>query len=78
MAKKTSKPTEQTGANTPDFIAYTVINRGGEEAKDKAIWRAIGSAWVHNDRKGFQLRLDAFPIDGVVTLRQPLPPKGDA
>jgi hypothetical protein len=78
MAKKTQQPAEQTGTNSPDFIAYTVINRSGEEDKGKAIWRAIGSAWVHNDRKGFQLRLDAFPIDGVVTLRAPLPPKGDA
>lgn len=78
MARKSNtKPAEQQATtNGPDFIAYTVVNRGGDATK--AVWRPIGAAWVHEDRKGFQLRLDAFPIDGVVTLRQPLPPRGDA
>jgi hypothetical protein len=78
MAKKTQQPAEQTGTKQPDFIAYTVIDRNGDETKGKGIWRSIGSAWMHSDGNGMQIRLDAFPIDGVVTLRAPLPPKSDA
>ena len=74
MAKKTEQPAESGSKKTPDFIAYVVIDRGEDQ---KGIWRSIGSAWAHNDGKGFQVRLDAFPVDGIVTLRVP-PPKSDA
>jgi len=33
---------------------------------------------LHNDGNGMQLRLDAFPVDGVVTLRAPLPDEAEA
>lgn len=75
MQKRTNKMAVKTGS-TPDFIAYAVVNRTRGEGKAK--WREIGTAWLHNDGNGVQLRLDAFPVDGVVTLRAPLPPKGDA
>ncbi|MGH0028958.1 MAG: hypothetical protein ACQGVC_04145 [Myxococcota bacterium] len=61
--------------NGPDFIAYQVIDRTDGQ---KAIWRQIGSAWMHNDGNGIQLRLDALPLGGSVTLRAPLPPKGES
>ena len=75
MARKTSQPADKSGDNSPDFIAYQVIDRGEDQ---KGIWRAIGSAWLHGDGNGIQVRLDALPVDGKVTLRTPLPPKGDA
>lgn len=75
MAKKANTTAAKSGS-TPDFIAYAVVNRAGNEGK--ARWREIGTAWLHNDGNGIQLRLDALPVDGVVTLRTPLPPKGDA
>jgi hypothetical protein len=75
MAKSIKKPAAKSG-NHPDFIAYAVVNRADVEAK--ARWREIGTAWLHNDGNGLQLRLDALPVDGVVTLRAPLPPKSDA
>lgn len=78
MSKKTKQPAGQTGAKGPDFIAYTVVHRPNDEAKSKGFWREIGTAWTHNDGNGIQIRLDALPVDGVVTLRMPLPPKGDA
>lgn len=75
--KKTTTKTAQApkSTNGPDFIAYRVIDRGDEQ---KAIWREIGSAWMHNDGNGIQLRLDALPVDGNVALRVPLPPKSEA
>lgn len=46
---------------------YQVKNREGK----KAIWTRIGSAWAHADGEGFNIQLDAVPIDGKVTLRVP-------
>jgi len=74
--KTTDKTTQaQPSPNGPDFIAYQVIDRGENQ---KAVWRPVGSAWMHNDGNGIQLKLDAFPTGGVVTLRTPLPPKSEA
>ena len=75
-----TKPTTATAeqapsSNTPDFIAYQVIDR---DEGQKAIWRQIGSAWMHNDGNGMQLRLNALPLGGSVTLRVPLPPKNES
>jgi len=76
MAKTTkTNETENNTGRTPDFIAYAVIDRPGTEGK--ARWRELGTAWKHNDGNGLQLRLDALPVDGVITLRVPLPPKAD-
>ena len=49
------------------FIAYTVRDRGAE--KDAA-WNRVGAAWQHRDGKGYDLHLDASPVDGRVTLRE--------
>lgn len=70
----TKTPQAQPSPNGPDFIAYQVIDRGEDQ---KGIWRPVGSAWKHNDGNGIQLRLDCFPVSGVVTLRTPLPPKSE-
>jgi hypothetical protein len=76
MAKKTdtTETEKKNGAKTPDFIAYAVIDRGADK---KAFWREIGTAWKHGDGNGLQVRLDALPLDGIVTLRVPLPPKSE-
>ncbi|MCP5057083.1 MAG: hypothetical protein GY937_10210 [bacterium] len=75
--KTTSRKTTQVrpSPNGPNFIVYQVIDRGDEQ---KAIWRAVGSGWMHNDGNGIQVRLDSFPVGGVVTLRTPLPPKSES
>lgn len=51
----------------PDFIAYSVRDRGQE--KDAA-WNRVGAAWGHKDGKGYDVQLDATPVDGRVTLRE--------
>lgn len=53
--------------NAPDFVAYSVRDRGEHE---KAAWNQVGVAWVHGDRKGINIKLDATPVDGEITLRE--------
>jgi hypothetical protein len=50
---------------TPSYIAYQVRDREGQ----KGIFTRIGAAWANADGKGFNIQLDAVPLDGRVTLR---------
>ena len=52
---------------SPEMIAYSVRDRG--EDKDAA-WNRVGAAWRHKDGQGYDVVLDAAPIDGRVTLRE--------
>ncbi len=52
--------------NKPSHIAYTV--RPGKEGQ-KSFWNDCGVAWPHKDGKGFRIKLDAFPVNGVIELR---------
>jgi hypothetical protein len=54
----------------PNYRAYTVIKREGQDD----FWLAIGAAFQHQDGDGFNVVLQALPIDGKIVLR---PPKGD-
>ena len=54
----------------PSYRAFTVIRREGEED----FWLPIGAAFPHKDGKGFNVALQALPIDGKIVLR---PPKDD-
>ena len=55
----------------PTYRAYTVIKRG-ESQED--FWLAIGAAFMHQDGEGYNIVLQALPIDGKIVLR---PPKAD-
>jgi hypothetical protein len=52
-------------SKAPSHIAYQVRDREGK----KGIWTRIGSAWPHADGKGFNLQVEAVPLDGHITLR---------
>lgn len=54
-------------ATTPAYKAYTVRKSKDENKKDA--WISIGAAWGHRDQKGFDLALDALPVDGHIVLR---------
>jgi hypothetical protein len=54
--------------NSPTHTAYQV-REYKSSGEDKASWTRIGSAWAHNDGAGFNIRLDAFPVDGNIVLR---------
>lgn len=55
------------GSRRPSHIAFHV--RGGEDAK--AYFNRIGSAFPHKDGEGYNILLDALPVDGKVVLRTP-------
>ena len=51
----------------PAYRAYTVIKRDGQDD----FWLAIGAAFGHQDGDGYNIVLQALPIDGKVVLRLP-------
>ena len=52
----------------PTHYVYHV--RNGDESS-KGYWTRLGAAWKHQDGKGFNIVLDAVPLDGRLTLREP-------
>ena len=54
-------------ASQPDLIVYTPVERGEGESR----FVRIGAAW-RNTKKGFNVRLDASPLNGNLVL---LPPR---
>jgi hypothetical protein len=56
----------------------TIAHTRSWSAKDKAtFWLAIGAAFMHQDGDGYNIVLQALPIDGKVVLRLPKEDKGD-
>lgn len=55
--------------STPAFAVYTVIER----EKQDPFWLRIGAAWAHKDGHGFNVTLDALPVNGRIVLREPKP-----
>jgi hypothetical protein len=51
----------------PAFRAFTVVKREGQDD----FWLPIGAAFPHQDGEGYNLVLQALPIDGRVVLRTP-------
>ena len=49
----------------PAYRAYTVVKR---ENKDD-FWLNIGVCFAHEDKDGFNLLLQALPLDGKIVLR---------
>jgi hypothetical protein len=49
----------------PAYRAYTVVKR---ENKDD-FWLNLGVAFAHEDGEGFNLLLQAMPLDGKLVLR---------
>ena len=58
--------TQDHGKKQPSHVAYQVRDRG--EGK-KSYWTRIGSAWAHADGNGFNIQIEAVPLDGRITLR---------
>ena len=50
---------------TPTHTCFSIRERGDGK---KAFWTAIGSAWTNKDGS-LNLRLDALPVDGKITVR---------
>lgn len=58
----------------PTYRAFTVVKREGQDD----FWLPIGAAFPHQDGEGFNLVLQALPIDGRVVLRTPKDEGGGA
>lgn len=58
--------TKKTG-KSPSFIAYQVREREGQNG----FWTRIGVAFAHKDGKGYNIQVEAVPLDGRITLRVP-------
>ena len=54
-----------TPSKAPTHIAYQVRERENQDS----IWTRIGAAWQHKDGKGFNIVIEAAPLDGRITLR---------
>ena len=58
---------ERNQAKQPTHRAYTVVKREGQDD----FWLNLGLAFEHADGKGFNVVLQALPIDGKIVLRIP-------
>jgi hypothetical protein len=58
-----------TQPKKPAFIAYAVTGEGKQ-----AFWTRIGSAWQHQHGEGFNIELNALPVNGRIVL---MPPKAE-
>jgi hypothetical protein len=54
-------------AQQPTHRAYVVVKREGADD----FWINVGAAFAHSDGKGFNVILQAQPIDGKIVLREP-------
>jgi hypothetical protein len=49
------------------YRAYTGVKREGQDN----FWLAIGAAFMHQDGDGYNIVLQALPIDGKIVFRLP-------
>jgi hypothetical protein len=56
--------------STPSHHAYSVRDFERDGKKDSQ-WLKIGVAFAHKDGGGFDVVLDALPVNGCVTIREP-------
>jgi len=69
MSDNTNTNEQATTGKSPSHFVYHVRVI---EGRDKGFWTRIGSAWAHNDGKGFNVQLEGLvPLDGRITLRVP-------
>src|SRR5664280_1315514 len=60
------QPKELTmAAQQPSYQAYTVVKREGQDD----FWLNIGAAFMHQDGDGYNIMLQALPINGKIVLR---------
>ena len=52
----------------PTYIAYTV-REYTVDRQIKGDWMKVGVAFPHSDGKGLDIRMEAMPVNGRITLR---------
>ena len=54
----------------PSHHAYTIRDYERDGKKD-AFWTKVGVAFAHQDGDGFDVILDALPVNGRISIRKP-------
>lgn len=49
----------------PSHEAFVVTGEG-----EAAFWTKVGGVWPHDDGKGYNIELTAFPVNGRLVLRE--------
>ena len=62
------------GLKRPFMLANTV--KPIEDGRN-SLWSKIGAAWAHKDGQGYEVRVDAVPVDGRIVLRTVKDRQGD-
>jgi hypothetical protein len=57
---------EKEQPKQPTHRAYSVIRREGQDD----FWLNVGLAFPHKDGAGFNIMLQAFPLDGKIVCRE--------
>lgn len=57
---------EKENSKQPTHRAYSVIRREGQDD----FWLNIGLVFPHKDDSGFNIMLQAFPLDGKIVCRE--------
>ncbi len=57
---------EKEPSRQPTHRAYSVIRREGQDD----FWLNIGLVFAHKDASGFNIMLQAFPLDGKIVCRE--------
>jgi hypothetical protein len=57
---------EKDQSHQPTHRAYSVIKREGQDD----FWLNLGLAFPHKEGKGFNIMLQAFPLDGKIVCRE--------
>ena len=67
---------DTTTSNRPTHTAYSVreYTKNGQKESD---WNRVGVAWQHKDGDGFDIILEANPVNGRVALRKNKPKQQD-
>lgn len=66
QSKQKSGGSLRAASRKPFMLGYTVRPIGDGA---KSVWVRIGAAWDHGDGQGFEVRMDAMPLDGRLVLR---------
>jgi hypothetical protein len=53
----------------PTHRAFIVKKFTDKDDKEKSRWTDIGGVWTHGDGKGFEVKLEALPLDGRIVIR---------
>ena len=66
MNDEAPRKTKSKATVKPYMLGYTV---SPEKEGGKAYWSKVAVAWAHKDGQGYNVQMDALPVDGKLVLR---------